>query len=204
MKQNELLIMEYEEFIKLPEEDKIDILSYTRDMDIIKFGLGSDIEEIRCAVSRNSYINENDLRILSDDASEFVRKNVASHHKSPLDILRKLSKDKSKEVRLAVAMNFETSKEILDEMLEMEGKAFNETLKLREEEYKNIEKVYDIIVRLNEENEYYGTVTCFIIDEIEKIGLRPYRLRDYLRVLIKAERIVEFRPDNYIPSEYLR
>lgn len=196
--------MEYEEFIKLSEEDKIDILRYTREREIIEFGVGSNIEKIRCAVSRNSDINENDLRILSDDASEVVRKNVARHHKSTSDILRKLSKDKSKEVRLAVAMNFETSDEILHEMLEREGNAFNETLKLREEEYKNVEKVYEIIVRLNEENEYYGTVTCFIIDEIEKIGLRPYKLRDYLRVLIKAERIVEFRPDNYIPIEYLR
>ena len=99
-------------------------------------------------------------------------------------------------------MNFETSDEILNEMLQSQGDSFKEILKERQEEYKNVEKVYDIIVRLNEENEYYGVVTYFIIDEIEKIGLRPYRLRDYLRVLKKEERIVEFRPDNYIPIEY--
>lgn len=196
--------MDYEEFIGLPDGGKVFILDYTKSRDIIEFGLNSETEEIRYAVSGNSNLTEDDLRALSDDLSEAIRKNVARHQNSTSEILRKLSNDESKEVRLAVALNFETSDEILNEMLQSQGDSFKEILKEREEEYKNVEKVYDIIVRLNEKNEYYGVVTYFIIDEIEKIGLRPYRLRDYLRVLKKEERIVEFRPDNYIPIEYLR
>lgn len=101
--------------------------------------------------------------------SETVRKNVARHHNSTLDILRKLSKDDSKEVRLAVAMNFETSKEILDEMLKKEGNSSNEALKLREEEYKNVEKVYETIQRLNEENQYEGSLLVRFTTKLKRL-----------------------------------
>ena len=59
--------MDYEEFIGLPDEDKVFILDYTKSRDIIEFGLNSETEEIRHAVSGNSNLTEDDLRALSDD-----------------------------------------------------------------------------------------------------------------------------------------
>lgn len=55
--------MDHEEFIGLSDGDKVFILDYTKSRDIIEFGLKSKTEEIRQAVSRNSNLTEDGLRI---------------------------------------------------------------------------------------------------------------------------------------------
>jgi len=94
----------------------IDLIPFPQD--ILNHFMESDIEDLKQSVLFNRNITSEMIVIISQqyDESFWIKKRIADHIKTPVEILSKYSKDESLDIRSALARNPSSSTEILRDL----------------------------------------------------------------------------------------